>query len=115
MSKNNIIYSTDPDYRSKCPVCDEYEDECICKQKMQDSPSKKTIQIRREIKGRGGKTVTTLSGFGNAAKQKQKELQKLCGAGGTVKQGVIEIQGDHRQKIKDYLNGQGFVVKFTGG
>jgi translation initiation factor 1 len=115
MAKNSIVYSTDPDYRSRCPVCDEFEDDCNCQKNSQNVKSGTIINIRREVKGRRGKTVTTIANLRQEPKKWQKELQKLCGAGGTLKYGVIEIQGDHREKIKTYLIQQGFQVKFTGG
>ncbi len=82
-------------------------------------PNEQTIAIRREKKGRGGKQVTVMRGFQLAAKELEKlgkQLKKGCGSGGTVKpEGVIEIQGDHREKIATLLQKQGFKTKFTGG
>jgi translation initiation factor 1 len=83
---------------------------------MNQSPGANTIvYIKREVKGRAGKTVTTISNVGMELKRIQKELQRLCGAGGTVKNGIIEIQGDHREKIKVYLEKKGMPVKLAGG
>ena len=76
------------------------------------------VRIRRETKGRKGKGVTTLSGFGlapDALKALCTKLKKTCGTGGAVKQDVIEIQGDNRDKLKAYLEAQGFTVKLAGG
>lgn len=76
------------------------------------------IRIRRETKGRNGKGVTTIAGFlldGPALKQEAKRLKQLCGTGGSVKDGVIEIQGDHREKIKQALENEGHTVKLAGG
>ena len=76
------------------------------------------VRIRRETKGRKGKGVTTLSGFGLAADELKAlctKLKKTCGTGGSVKQDVIEIQGDNRDKLKVYLEAQGFTVKLAGG
>jgi translation initiation factor 1 len=70
------------------------------------------------VKGRGGKTVTTISGFDfndNALKQLLKKLKQHCGTGGSVKNDVIIIQGDHRDKVKGLLEGQGYLVKLAGG
>jgi translation initiation factor 1 len=82
-------------------------------------PSEQTISIRREKKGRGGKQVIVMRGFQLATKDLDKlgkQLKKGCGSGGTVKQdGIIEIQGDHREKIAALLQKQGFKTKFTGG
>ena len=76
------------------------------------------VRIRRETAGRKGKGVTTLSGFDlddAALKQLAKQLKQLCSTGGTVKEGVVEIQGDHRDKLKQTLEKKGFTVKLAGG
>jgi|TARA_B110000261_G_scaffold45687_1_gene53607 translation initiation factor 1 len=76
------------------------------------------VRIRRETKGRKGKGVTTVSGV-NLAEAELKTLAKLlkqtCSTGGTVKDGVIEIQGDHRQILKTELEKRGHQVKLAGG
>jgi len=76
------------------------------------------IRIRRETKGRNGKGVTTLTGFDmpeSDLKQLAKKLKQLCGTGGTSKNGVIEIQGDQREKLKESLEKMGHTVKLAGG
>ncbi len=76
------------------------------------------VRIRRETSGRKGKGVTTLSGIPLAEKELAslaRELKQLCGTGGTVKNFVIEIQGDHRDKLKAALEARGFTVKLAGG
>jgi len=76
------------------------------------------VRIRRETKGRKGKGVTTVSGVLLAApelKTLAKKLKQVCGTGGSVKDGVIEIQGDHRETLKAELEKQGFTVKLAGG
>jgi translation initiation factor 1 len=76
------------------------------------------VRIRRETKGRKGKGVTTVSGVGLAEaelKTLAKQLKQKCSTGGTVKDGVIEIQGDHRDKIKVELEKLGHNVKLAGG
>ena len=76
------------------------------------------IRIRRETKGRAGKGVTTVSGFdldANKIKSIAKQLKKACSTGGTVKDGVIEIQGDHRDQLKQQLDKMGYEVKLAGG
>ena len=77
-----------------------------------------TVRIRRETKGRKGKGVTTVSGIGLAEadlKTLAKQLKQKCSTGGTVKDGVIEIQGDHREKLKAELEKLGHNVKMAGG
>jgi translation initiation factor 1 len=76
------------------------------------------IRIRRETKGRKGKGVTTLSGMAMDASEIKNlcsELKKTCGTGGAVKDDIIEIQGDNRDKIKTLLEKRGFTVKLAGG
>ena len=91
------------------------------KQHSDPSPQIQTdgiIRIRRETKGRKGKGVTTVSGFdldANKIKSIAKQLKKACSTGGTVKDGVIEIQGDHRDKLKQQLDKMGYKVKLAGG
>lgn len=76
------------------------------------------VRVRRETGGRGGKTVTAVHGVeGPEAKLKELagELKRLCGTGGTVKDSIIEIQGDHRDKIVAALIERGYEVKLAGG
>jgi translation initiation factor 1 len=76
------------------------------------------IRIGREVKGRKGKTVTTLSGFDKDPgdmKMIASQLKSLCGTGGSVKDGMVIIQGDHRQLIKTALEKQGLKTKLIGG
>lgn len=76
------------------------------------------VRLRREVKGRGGGTVITISGIPLPAaeiKELSGTLKKKCGCGGTVKDGVIEIQGDHRDTLLAELQARGFKVKFAGG
>jgi len=76
------------------------------------------IRIRRETKGRKGSGVTTVTGFTlNTADLKvlAKQLKQRCSTGGTVRQGIIEIQGDHRDLLKKELEQRGFSVKLSGG
>ena len=76
------------------------------------------VRIRRETSGRKGKGVTTVSGIELEQKELAalgKELKKLCGTGGSVKNFVIEIQGDHRDTLKQALEDKGYTVKLAGG
>lgn len=77
-----------------------------------------TVRIRRETSGRKGKGVTTIAGLNLAEaelKQLAGELKRLCGVGGSVKNGVIEIQGDKRDTICPFLTARGHAVKLAGG
>ena len=76
------------------------------------------VRVRLEAKGRHGKSVTTISGVplaGEALRRMARELKRMCGAGGTLKSGVIEIQGDHRDRIIAKLQHAGFQVKRASG
>ena len=77
------------------------------------------VDITRQTAGRGGKTVTVASGFvgiGQPEKEQlAKKMQKTCGAGGTVKDGCIEIQGDKREQMARILSEAGFRPMFAGG
>ncbi len=76
------------------------------------------VRIRREVSGRKGKGVTTIAGLemsGADLKKLAKTLKQLCSTGGSVKNGIIEIQGDHREKIRELLESQGHTVKLAGG
>ncbi|RJG47737.1 stress response translation initiation inhibitor YciH [Motilimonas pumila] len=76
------------------------------------------VRIRRETKGRKGKGVTCISGLGideKALKVLAKELKKRSGTGGSVKDFVIEMQGDQRDLAKEMLEKKGYKVKFSGG
>jgi translation initiation factor 1 len=76
------------------------------------------VRIRRETKGRKGKGVTTLSGFSMSESELKvlaKQLKQKCSTGGTVKDGMIEIQGDHREILKVELEKRGLITKLAGG
>ena len=76
------------------------------------------VRVGREVAGRSGKGVTVITGLpGDAAQLAElaARLKKLCGAGGAVKNGVIEIQGDHRDRLVAELRGLGFAAKRSGG
>lgn len=76
------------------------------------------VRVRRETGGRGGKNVTAIRGIDVAEAKLQElagELKRLCGTGGTTKDGAIEIQGDHRDRIVAALQQRGYTVKLAGG
>ena len=88
---------------------------------VSDAPKKSRgrVDIIRQTAHRGGKTVTVVTGFvgiGQAEKEAlAKQMQKVCGAGGTVKEGRIEIQGDQREAVARILTEAGFPPVFAGG
>lgn len=110
------VYSTDPNFIKPCKRCG--HSPCRCPKPRSLPPEQQTAAIRRETKGRGGKTVTVVVDLqltSEDLKMLAKKLKKACGSGGTVKNGTIEIQGDHRDKIADTLRSLGYGTKFTGG
>ncbi len=76
------------------------------------------VRIRRETSGRKGNAATTISGVplpDPELKALAKKLKQSCGSGGSVKNAIIEIQGDHREKVRDLLTQEGYTVKLAGG
>ncbi|MWV15629.1 translation initiation factor Sui1 [Pseudomonas sp. L-22-4S-12] len=112
---SGLVYSTDGGRH--CPDCGQPLDACICKQSR--IPEGDGIaRVRRETKGRGGKTVTTVSGVPLAEtelKELASALKKRCGCGGGLKDGVIEIQGDMVELLLEELAKRGFKAKKSGG
>ena len=120
MNNSRLVYSTETG--QICPACQKPVLKCSCKKKQSRPPAKvKTdgiIRVQREVKGRKGKTVTTLSGFQIAAdeiKHLSAQLKRRCGTGGSVKDGIIIIQGDHREALLSELKKQGYKAKLSGG
>lgn len=118
MPKDNrpTVYSTDPDFAKRCPRCGSYP--CRCPEPVSLPPQQQTAAILRERKGRGGKTVTVVRDLQltpQDLKKLAKQLKQTCGSGGTIKDGAIEIQGDHREKVAATLNKLGYKTKFVGG
>ena len=115
-----LVYSTESG--RICFDCGKPVHKCTCKRKKTHSQGKTQsdgiIRIRREKKGRKGKTVTSISGFQEGIhdlKLIAKKLKNQCGTGGSIKDGIMVIQGDHRQTIQRELQKQGFNVKLAGG
>ena len=81
-------------------------------------PHQQTIYLHRDSKGRGGSSVTLLKNLVLAQedmKKLAKRLKQVCGSGGTIKENIIEIQGEHREKIAEELKKMGYKVKIAGG
>lgn len=120
MAKNTgrLVYSTETG--RLCGECNKPLANCICKQlaKQQLNPGDGIVRLGFEVKGRNGKGVTLVRGVPLAEaelKKLAKELKQFCGTGGALKQGVIEIQGEQRQKLKPLLQQKGWQVKIAGG
>ncbi len=114
-SHNPVVYSTE--WGEMCPKCGKPKAQCICK-KVAHAKSDGIVRVQRESKGRKGKTVTLISGIpleDDALKTLLGDLKRSCGAGGSMKDGIIEIQGDHRDTLFSELKKRGFTVKLAGG
>jgi translation initiation factor 1 len=86
--------------------------------KPPSKPSDGVIRLFRDRGGRNGKTVTVIHGLperGPSLEARLSELKKMCGAGGTLRDGVIEIQGDHRDRLAERFRALGYRVKLAGG
>ncbi|MEO8312027.1 MAG: translation initiation factor Sui1 [Caldimonas sp.] len=113
-----LVYSTDAG--RMCPACREPVGSCKCAtSRARASPAGDGIaRVRREVGGRGGKTVTVVNGLALdplALAALAKRLKSACGTGGTVKAGVLEFQGDHRDQLVSLLASEGFKSKLAGG
>ncbi|MDO8945050.1 MAG: translation initiation factor Sui1 [Desulfobacterales bacterium] len=117
MDNSRRVYSTESG--RICPICAKPLADCVCRKKQAPpAPADGLIRIRREVKGRGGKTVTVASGFqldDDGLKQLAAELKRRCGTGGSAKDGEILIQGDHRDTLLAELTKKGIVAKRAGG
>ena len=117
-SNSRLVYSDE--IGSNCPKCGQPLQKCRCNNKPSNNNTKGDgiIRIQRETKGRKGKGVTLITGIpltGDELKSLAKSLKQKCGTGGTIKNGVIEIQGDHRDLLLGLLVGKGWKVKQAGG
>lgn len=110
------MYSTDAG--RMCPVCRKSVTACICKQSRAVLNTDGVVRVNLQTKGRGGKSVTLVKGVPLdvlALAALGKQLRAACGSGGTVKDGVVEVQGDHVETVMAALQKQGYVVKKAGG
>lgn len=108
-----LVYSTDPAENQRCPRCGELVSHCTCVPD-QPVPERVTVKLRLEKGGRGGKEVTVLYDLPrNSAflRELAARLKKGCGTGGTVRDGIIELQGDHRERLRQTLAAMGYRVK----
>jgi translation initiation factor 1 len=101
-----------------CPACGRPVAECVCRKEKAAPQGDGIVRVSRETKGRKGKGVTLVTGVlldEDGFQKLATELKRKCGAGGTVKEGVIEIQGDHRDLLVAELAKRGYTVKRAGG
>ena len=112
-----LVYSTD--VGRICPGCSQPIAQCACKAKVRPAGDG-IVRVSRETAGRKGKGVTVIRGLAlddAALVLLAKQLKAACGSGGTVKDGVVEIQGDHADKVMAWLQArpEGWKVKRSGG
>jgi translation initiation factor 1 len=114
---SSIVYSTESG--RMCPTCSQPVAQCTCKANAAAlPPTDGVVRVSLDTKGRKGKGVTVVKGVpldAAALTQLGKQLKASCGSGGTVKDGVIEVQGDHRDTVIAALQKQGYTVKRAGG
>ena len=114
-SASGLVYSTE--HGRLCPGCSQPVGRCACAATVAPRGDG-VIRVSRQTKGRKGAGVTLITGVplpGRELVELASQLKKRCGTGGTVKNGVIEIQGDHRELLVGELQSRGWTVKKAGG
>lgn len=115
-SSSGLVYSTDSG--RMCPACRRPLTACECGRTPVLPKGDGIARVSRESKGRGGKTVTVVRGLPLAEVDLValgKQLRTACGAGGTAKDGVLEVQGDHAERVLEWLKKAGYSAKRAGG
>jgi len=115
VGQGGLVYSTDSG--RMCPACRKAVALCDCARPAPARTADGTVRVARQTKGRAGKAVTLITGLTLEHAELTalcKQLKSSCGAGGTVKDGVIEIQGDHRDAVITSLQKQGWTFKRSG-
>lgn len=115
-SSGGLVYSTESG--RMCPQCRQPLAQCSCAQAAARPAGDGIARVSRETKGRGGKAVTVVRGLAldeAALASCGKQLRTACGSGGTVKEGIIEVQGDHVERVMAWLQNAGHRVKRAGG
>src|SRR5262245_20038157 len=126
--ERRLVYDSDAVQPGRCPTCGKRQDRCTCGQARvprrplpappSQVPRDGVVRLLRDRKGRGGKTVTLITGLTGAPAVLQalaSDLKRLCGTGGTWRDGVLEIQGDFRPRLQAELERRGYTVKIAGG
>jgi translation initiation factor 1 len=112
-----LVYSTDAG--RTCPDCRRPVVECRCREKAAAAPAGDgNVRVGRQTKGRKGKGVTVITGLPLRPAELDdlaRQLKRKCGSGGTVRDGEIEIQGEHRDTLVEELTRRGFRVRRSGG
>src|SRR5437763_10813798 len=128
--ERRLVYDSDAVQAGRCPTCGKRLDRCTCGQSRPAARSNRTepkqlsvprdgvVRLLRDRKSRGGKTVTLITGLNGspaALAALASDLKRLCGTGGTLRGDVVEIQGDHRDRLRAELERRGYTVKVAGG
>jgi translation initiation factor 1 len=111
-----IVYSTG--IGALCPNCRRAARDCVCPKGAPGAVGPTTVRVGRQTQGRAGKGVTIVTGLPLSAADLETlatKLKKRCGSGGTVRSGVIEIQGEHRDVLVAELVKLGWPAKKSGG
>ena len=114
--RSTLVYSTETG--RICPDCGQAQAQCVCRSQKKQVIGNGQVRVSRDTKGRGGKAVTLVRGLPldeAALIALGKQLRTACGSGGTVKEGVIEVQGDHVERVVAWLLTKGFEAKRAGG
>jgi len=115
-NSHGTVYSTE--HGRMCPVCGNPAPACTCRRTKSVAQNDGIVRVGWETKGRKGKGVTLITGVpldADGLRRFASQLKQKCGSGGTVKEGIIEIQGDHRNIVMEELKKQGYNVKLSGG
>src|SRR5258706_11516084 len=120
VSRDRLVYSSQ--HGRTCPLCGRPVKQCVCRANPRGAEGRASgdgvVRVKREVAGRRGKPVTTIQGVpggDDALREVAGELKRRGGSRGTAKDGVIEIQGDHRDAVIEVLEAKGFTVKRAGG
>ena len=115
-NNSRLVYSDE--YGSNCPKCKKPRSKCQCAEAKEAQNTDGIVRVSRSKAGRKGSGVSLITGVplqGKELKELAKKLKQKCGSGGTVKDGIIEIQGEHRDKLVEELKKLGWTVKKAGG
>lgn len=115
-NKGGLVFSTE--FGRMCPRCNNPKENCSCRKNVSLPEGDGIVRLMRETKGRKGKGVTLITGLlleKDELKKIAKTLKQKCGSGGSLKAGIIEIQGDHRDMLEKELGLLGYKVKRCGG
>lgn len=116
LQRSGLVYSTDSG--RMCPECRQPQLACICRSARAAPVGDGVAKVMREKKGRGGKTVTVVRNLALeplALATLARDLKTACGSGGTVRDGIVEIQGDHVERVLEALQSRGLKAKRAGG